>query len=550
MEPIGKPDSSNKTIFKIGSLNINGMNRKLKAIEDFIKRHQIDVLCVQQTYQIDQKLVETWTKANHFTVFPNSERPCEMSSWQFKAGTAFIINNRINHDFEISHKINQKNQLHTIKLARNDIKCNITNCYYPQKIKDKYALTRKLAQTCDEQDKTYDQIIVGDFNFVTDEIDTLRQKAFKSNKNVEAFKEFTDKNKMLDAFRYFSDTDKVFTFRTKNSGTRIDRIYIHENIVPIIRNVTHYQTTQTDHELAPILELNLPSKLRWGKGSYCLNNEILDYHHVKIQIENLWGNWQKTKSNFETLSEWWETGKSLVKWECIKLSTEIKASQKDELKLLEQKLMAINSKQNLMESDLKEKLETRQKLEALYAKKYEGSRIRAKIEKIENEIPNKSFYAAENNRAVQKGITQLKNEKGETIEGKDAVLKETHNFYNQLWGKNETLTRDREQNEYAQIMANAEISETESKELETLITENEIMRAIAQLNTGSSPGSDGLTSEFYKKFAYLLKTDLTEVYNNCYFAKNMTSSMKKAIVKLIYKKMINRISKIGDQSHY
>ena len=56
-----------------------------------------------------------------------------------------------------------------------------------------------------------------------------------------------------------------------------------------------------------------------------------------------------------------------------------------------------------------------------------------KIDKIKNEIPNKSFFAIENNNATQKTKTQLRNSKGEIIEGKNNVLKETYNFYFQLW---------------------------------------------------------------------------------------------------------------------
>ena len=166
----------------------------------------------------------------------------------------------------------------------------------------------------------------------------------------------------------------------------------------------------------------------------------------------------------------------------------------------------------------------------------EGIRIRAKIDKIENEIPNKSFFAIENNNATQKTITQLRNSEGEIIKGKNNVLKETYNFYFQLWGIDETIENSETQDSYVKLLSTSMLEKNESDAIKQLITEKEIELAINHLNKNSSPGSDGLTSEFYKTFAYLLKDDLVEIFNDCYFKNSLTSSMKNAIVKLIHKK--------------
>ena len=66
----------------------------------------------------------------------------------------------------------------------------------------------------------------------------------------------------------------------------------------------------------------------------------------------------------------------------------------------------------------------------------------------------------------------------------------------------------------------------------------EVAPAIHQLNNDSSPGSDGLASNFYKTFKYLQIKDLTEMLNNCFFKKEMSELMKDAVIKLTFKKMI------------
>ena len=92
-------------------------------------------------------------------------------------------------------------------------------------------------------------------------------------------------------------------------------------------------------------------------------------------------------------------------------------------------------------------------------------------------------------------------------------------------------------------MASSKFDQLDADDIEKLICENEVSLAVDQLNKDSSPGADGLTSNFYKTFKYLIISDLTEIFNNCFFKKEMSPSMKQAIIKLLYKKMIDYTTK-------
>jgi len=132
--------------------------------------------------------------------------------------------------------------------------------------------------------------------------------------------------------------------------------------------------------------------------------------------------------------------------------------------------------------------------------------------------------------------SQIKNDNGPITKDKTEILKETKRFYEKLWSVEDERENETVQNEYTRIMLSSKISDIDIKVLDEVITEKEIENAILQLNLESSPGSDGLTTQFYKKFAYLLKNDLVEIYNNCFLQREMSATMKKAIVKLIHKK--------------
>ena len=70
----------------------------------------------------------------------------------------------------------------------------------------------------------------------------------------------------------------------------------------------------------------------------------------------------------------------------------------------------------------------------------------------------------------------------------------------------------------------------------SLITENEIKTALNKMKNNKSPGSDGLTKEFYQTFWDDIKEDLCETMNNIYLKEELCETQKSAIVKLIYKK--------------
>ena len=71
---------------------------------------------------------------------------------------------------------------------------------------------------------------------------------------------------------------------------------------------------------------------------------------------------------------------------------------------------------------------------------------------------------------------------------------------------------------------------------EGLIEQDEILKAIKKLNNNKSPGSDGLTKEFYITFWEQLKEHLTQLYANIFLNNEMTKTQTTAIIKLLYKK--------------
>ena len=80
------------------------------------------------------------------------------------------------------------------------------------------------------------------------------------------------------------------------------------------------------------------------------------------------------------------------------------------------------------------------------------------------------------------------------------------------------------------------LSEDDKQKCEGLITQEEVIQAMKNMVNNKSPGSDGLSVEFYKTFWNIIGKDLIEVYNYSYSNGELAESQKLSLVSLIYKK--------------
>ena len=68
------------------------------------------------------------------------------------------------------------------------------------------------------------------------------------------------------------------------------------------------------------------------------------------------------------------------------------------------------------------------------------------------------------------------------------------------------------------------------------MSNDECFNALSKFPNGKTPGNDGLTPEFYKKFWNLLGRLLTDSLNHSYIHGELSNSQKQAIIRLIEKK--------------
>ena len=66
------------------------------------------------------------------------------------------------------------------------------------------------------------------------------------------------------------------------------------------------------------------------------------------------------------------------------------------------------------------------------------------------------------------------------------------------------------------------------------VTHEEITHALRQAKNDKSPGTDGLTDEFYKSFWQLLGKDLVQVFNHSFENKELPDSQSYGLLTLLF----------------
>ncbi|MBY0580759.1 MAG: reverse transcriptase family protein [Rickettsiales bacterium] len=191
--------------------------------------------------------------------------------------------------------------------------------------------------------------------------------------------------------------------------------------------------------------------------------------------------------------------------------------------------MHINNNMKKLYKDLKIKLENIEK------EKAKGAAIRARIQwRLEGEKCSKFFCGLEKQKLAKQLVTEINGRDGLIKTEPKEILTEFENYYKNLY-------KHKENDKLSQIslFSNAmvkKISKDENKMLEKEILECEIKQSLWQMKNNKSPGSDGLTIEFYKCFFDIIKKDLTKSINNVLITGEMSNSQKEALITCIFKK--------------
>lgn len=513
-------------LFNLMSVNVNGLNRNQKKLLNQIKTNKIDCVMVQETHKITEK---SKTEIEHkYNIFTNAEK---LKSKEY-TGTAIILNKKIEiieHEILIEKRVQKLN----IKLYGKII--SIINIYAPpSREREKEEFYIQIEEIIKEIPNEI--IFGGDFNNIISNNDTNQKQINDRTKSEKILKSIINEYCLEDSFRIKYEYKMEYTRSRNNVSRRIDRIYLSPTLLPLLSRAEHIPNTLSDHFQTPIITLHhqLPQK-KINKTNYSnwkINNSIIG--DKEYQNEILYTLQNERLKNAQTLDQWQQL-KDKIKIKTIKYSKVVKGRRENRKIYLAQRLNELSQNVNMSNEEKMEMEKIKEEQKEIETYEIEGKIIRHRITRAErSEIINKEFFQKMADKQKLNEINSLEDEGGNDITDEMEKEEIITKFYKKMWNVTENITNT-EIEEYLndlefKIPTNETITSANAP-----IKYEEIQEIIKNLPKNKSPGTDGITYEFYKKFNNEISNDLMNLITNIELNEKLPESTRTSRIKLIYK---------------
>jgi exonuclease III len=518
---------------EIISHNVNGLNNSLKriALIKSYKCHPDSIVCLQETHSVHEieKLWKTENKDYELLLSHGSNN---------SRGVMIMIPKRIQPEI-LKTYIDDGGRLVIIDLKIQDGNIYTIACAYaPTKNHkaDQSAFLDKLNTKLNDFELD-NLIICGDFNTYLDlEKDKINSKSDLDEQNEprKELVELLDNYNLVDAWRALNPNKKTCTWRRGYRLSRLDYIFCSQNLINkhTVSNITH--TLHSDHSMTS-LGLHQKQCTQKGRGFWKFNNTLL---HDKTYIDMIKKTISKNTENYKAMYN-----KNIV-WELIKLDIRNKTipycikkrkQQNEHYKTLKDRYE--NLTQESSDYDMIDILKT--ELESIEREQARGSMVRARCKWIEEGEKATSFFLRlEKYNYVNKVISELRVE-DQIIDNLSKILEIEMEFFKNLYSDREHQSGKDGISTYENFIMGTEIPEISDEDkvmCDEPITETEVLNSLKLLKNNKSPGTDGLTADFFKFFWVDLKKPLIDSLLFTLDNKIMSDNQKKGIITLLPKK--------------
>ena len=521
---------------KIGTLNVNGFvdsTTKRSLIFKFMKENNLDVICLQETHFNNNDNINEFFKEFKGQYFLNSINKGR------KLGVGILFKEGLNVNVIKTIKDNEGRTLSLLCQFNDNFLVNIVCIYAPNNTVERSEYLANCSQffvTNHNNRPVTDRIVCGDFNCIDNPLlDHSGQTTATATIGAREFNLVCNTHGLHDTQTHLHPDNQAFTHYSKahKTFTRIDKIFVSINLLHGLQKTNVSQCAYSDHRLVWV-ELINQETIRKGPGLWVMNNSVLNDNAYKKLVSKFWEGWKLKKGGFNNLLIWWDIGKKRIKSLTIDYCKEKRRTERmyiQQLKQIEKHLLHLSEQKQL--DDMTELISVQDKIKYFELKEFNGARIRAKVQEIEQgERCTSYFVNLEKQKASNKIMQSLLSEDGRLVNTQEEILKETTNFYQNLYTSETTddLAQDYLLNNLTETLTDEDRDTVEGE-----ITLDELFTAIKSFANSKSPGCDGLTAEFYQTFFNVIGTDLVEVINDGFNRGELSLSMRRGVIVLIWK---------------
>lgn len=507
------------------TINVRGLGNKTKRMQIFqwLKEKNYMFYLLQETH-FHNKNKEQWEKEwGGLCYFSGSSTNSE--------GVGILVNPNFPASDIIKYEV-LLGRILAIELSINSKTFIIINIYGPNT--DDVNIFKILENFLHiHSDTRY--IIGGDFNTIIDvNLDKKNGNINKHNRCRKYIIDVMSTFNLIDIWRLKHPDKKQFTWHSSTKPSihcRLDYFLISDMLQNYIIDCNINASFKTDHSLV-LLKFNTQENKR-GPGYFKINNSLLFNQEYKQLIKDTIENTVNINNEANPVTLW-----AIIKGNIrnttiafasnLKKKTNIKEKEIiTNIDNLEKKIPLEHDHSNISEQIMALKSE----LNEIILKRVNGSILRSKAIHIENNEKNTAYFSnLEKRNAEMKTMNKLR-VNNKLVTGQKDILNEQHKYYNKLYKKNENIETDMSMLNYT----NTKLNNEQIGSCEGILTEHECHKAIHEMKNNKSPGSDGLSVEFYKTFWDNIKHYYLKSINESFRTGHLSDLQKQGIISLIPK---------------
>ena len=517
----------------IVTVNVRGLKNKKKrhCVFNFVKKGKYDVVALQECHITSEQEATQWELQWGGKLYYTSGTARSL-------GQTLLVNKK---HMQHSELIYQESRILVIKIKVEDRNIMIMNIYAPNNNVEKIEFFNHVTEVTQNLTRDNpDLIIMGDFNSVIDNKDDIISGNKHNNREVDAFNDLVAHTDIHDIWRYQHENIREYTWNRTNPFTarRLDYIFASSSLLCFTEKSEILSFPFSDHRLVHV-SFKMHHFQR-GPSYWKFNNSLLKDAQYTEMINNIL---QEEEQGSELNPHHkWDMTKIKIKECTIEYSKRKAQNSKTRCLILTTRLNEIEkdlSEEPNKENSVQEMIKIKKELELAHLTKVQGAQTRSRTKFIEEGEKNTAyFYALERTKSSNNTITSLTTEDGKVLHEQSEILKEQVNFYSNLYKENSTLHNTQEtyiEDFLATDNEHPVLDDSEQALCEGEITEQEVAEALRSMKNGSAPGSDGLTTEFYKFFWSKLKKILIASFKHSREIGQVSTTQKRGIITLTHK---------------
>ena len=418
-----------------------------------------------------------------------------------KRGVCTIIPKSLKNNV-VNTEVDPDGRYLVVELLISDKKYVIFNLYAPTKDYPAEQITfLKVIETFLEKYSDGCVIMGGDWNIVQnpslDKYNPGNEKPSKPARYLEGIKQ---NHNLIDIWRIQNPNLRRYTWRRKNplQQLRLD-FWLITDVTNSNVSKCHIDTAYlSDHNMVHI-QICVEKPCGRGKGYWKFNNSLLDDKTYCNLIVDLI---KKTVIDMVAIDDKrmaWEYLKMIIRRENVSYSIKRSRSNRQFENELLKKLSDLEAAlgDNPSEKVNEEYHAVKLDYQLLQNEKTHGQMVRSKATWTEQgERSSKYFVNLERHNQQIKNIKTLYTKDKHVITGKENVLDELYSFYSKLY--NPVPVKDKGINsDFTMYKTSVTITEAEVKSLDEPFKISELKEALDELPGGKTPGTDGLTADFF-----------------------------------------------------